>query len=344
MIVIEKGRPIWISLLLMVLLSNIVLYNTQLGTNMLPAETKGVVFGSLLDLIIVLPILFMLSQRKFSIKTAILTAATGCILARVLIPNAMLKPFMAVTWAGVAIEVVIIAFELMLIVTFVRYLPKILSSVKESRLPTSFAFPEAVNQYVKKNPIVQVLCSELFMFYYAIFAWRKKAPEGITLHKNSSYMAFMLMIIHAIIIETLGFHWWLHEKSMILSIVLLVLNVYSVFYFLAEMNAVRLNPIHLTKNAMYISFGITKRIRVSYEEIEMIIEEPEELEKKIQKDTLSFIAREFEDAKPQMILQLKRPVKATLLMGIEKEYTKVAIRCDQPAELKMALHRGMLTK
>jgi len=344
MMVIEKGRPIWISLLIMVLLSNIMLYNTQLGASILPAETKGVVFGSLLDLILVMPLLFMLSKRKFSIKTAILTAATGCILARILIPNVILKPFMAVTWAGIAIEVIVIAFELLLIVTFVRYLPRILSSVKKSLLPMNFAFPAAVDRYVKKNPLVQVLCSELFMFYYAVFAWKKKVPEGISLHKNTSYMAFMLLIIHGIVLETLGLHWWLHEKSMILSIVLLVLNIYSVFFFLAEMNAVRLNPIHLTEDAMYISFGISKRAKILYEDIEMIIEEHEELEKKLQADTLSFIAREFEDGKPQMILKLKRPVKASLLMGFEKEYTKIAIRCDQPTELKMALHRGMLTK
>jgi hypothetical protein len=342
MMVIERGRPIWISLLMMVLLSNIMLYNTQLGTSFLPAETKGVVFGSLLDLIIVLPLLFMLSQRKFSIKTAIITAAAGCILARILIPNSMLQPFIAVTWAGIAVEVMIIALELMLIVTFIRYLPKIISAVKGSTVPLNFAFPSAVNQYVKKNPIIQVLCTELFMFYYAVFAWRKKAPEGISLHKNSSYIAFMIMIIHGIVLETLGLHWWLHEKSMILSIVLLVLNVYSVFFFLAEMNAVRLNPIHLTEEAMYMSFGITKRAKIRYQDIEMLIEEPDELEKKLEKDTLSFIAREFEDGKPQMILKLKRPVVATLLMGIEKEYTKVAIRCDQPAELKAAIQRGMI--
>lgn len=218
-------------LLLMVLLSNIVLYNTQLGTNMLPAETKGVVFGSLLDLIIVLPILFMLSQRKFSIKTAILTAATGCILARVLIPNPMLKPFMAVTWAGVAIEVVIIAFELMLIVTFVRYLPKILSSVKESRLPTSFAFPEAVNQYVKRIPLFKCFAQNYLCSIMLYLLGERRRQKGLRFTKTLAIWLFMLMIIHAIIIETLGFHWWLHEKSMILSIVLLVLNVYSVFTF-----------------------------------------------------------------------------------------------------------------
>ncbi len=144
-----------------------------------------------------------------------------------------------------------------------------------------------------KNLIIKVLCSELFMFYYALFAWKKKAPEGITLHKNSSYIAFMIMIIHAIVIETLGIHWWLHDKSAILSIILLVLNVYSIFFFLGDMNAVRLNPIHFTNDSMYISLGLMKRAKIAYSDIEAIIEDPQELEKKIKKDTLDFIANEF---------------------------------------------------
>ncbi len=205
-------------MLLLVLAGNVMLYQTQLGMSIIPAETKGVVLGSLIDLIIMLPLFFMLTMRKFSIKTAILVAAFGCILARFIIPSSMLEPYVAVTWVGILVEVAFVAFEILLILTFVRYIPKILATVKSSHLPVIFSFHEAVEQHVTKNPIIKVLCAELFMLYYALFAWKKKAPEGITLHKNSSYIAFMIMIIHAIVIETLGIHWWLHDKSAILSI------------------------------------------------------------------------------------------------------------------------------
>ena len=173
-----------------------------------------------------------------------------------------------------------------------------------------------------KNPIIKVLCSELFMFYYALFAWKKKAPEGITLHKNSSYIAFMIMIIHAIIIETLGVHWWLHDKSAILSILLLVLNVYSVFFFLGDINAVRLNSIHFTNDSMYISLGLMKRAKIAYSDIEVIIEDREQLEQKIKKDTLDFIANDFETAQPQMILKMKTPVKQRYLWGLKNSTRK----------------------
>ena len=86
---IEKGRPVWLGMLLLVLASNVMLYQTQLGMSILPEETKGVVLGSLFDLIIMLPLFFMLTMQKFSVKTAILIAAFGCVLAKFIVPSSM---------------------------------------------------------------------------------------------------------------------------------------------------------------------------------------------------------------------------------------------------------------
>ena len=47
----------------------------------------------------------------------------------------------------------------------------------------------------------------MLMFYYACATWKKKRVETvytITLHQKSSYTAFEVMLIHAIVIETIG--------------------------------------------------------------------------------------------------------------------------------------------
>ena len=49
--------------------------------------------GSLLDLIVVAPCLFMLHKKKFTWKMAIALIAAGCIVARFLIPAEFLQPF-----------------------------------------------------------------------------------------------------------------------------------------------------------------------------------------------------------------------------------------------------------
>lgn len=338
--VIEKGKYIWLMMLGLVLCSNFMLYRTQIGHQVLPSDTKGVVLGSLIDLVIMLPLFSMLYSKKFSLKTAVILSAAGCILARFLIPNHLLEPYAAVTWAGIAVEAMLIIFELMLIVALVRYMPKIVRKVKISTLPAVFAFPQAIDEYIRKNPIIQMICSEAMMFYYAFFSWRKTPPPGITLYKRSSYIAFQVMMIHAIVIETLGIHLWLHQQSMVLSIILLVLNVYSIVFFLADIQAVRLNPVHIHKGSMFLSLGLMKRVEIPFDNIECIIEDPAILESKLSKDTMDFIARDFEKVHPDLILTMKTPVKATLMMGIQKEYSQIAIRSDQPAELRgMIVHQ-----
>lgn len=337
----KKGNSIWLLLLAFVLIGNILIYNTNMGLSLLPDETQAIVLGSLLDLIICFPVLIMLYKRKFNIKLAIILGAGGCIIARFLIPKNFLEPFIAVTWAGITIEVALIIFEIILIITFVRYIPQIIKNVKESELQTVFSFPQAIDLYVKKNPIIHMICSESLMFYYAFFSWKKNPKEGITLYKNSSYIAFQIMMIHAIVIETLGFHWWLHDKSMIISIILLILNVYSVIFFLADIQAIRLNPVYINDQAIYISLGLLKRAEIRFDEIESIIENPEVLQKKIPKDTIDFIVSDFSKADPDLILVMKKPLTATLFMGLKKEYAKVAIRSDSPAQFKQTILDGM---
>ena len=341
MYVIEKLKPLWALLILLLLISNFMLYQTSTGTTILPEETQYVVLGSMLDFILILPLLFMLYRKKFSIKSSILVAALGCILIRFIIPSSMLEPYVTITWVGIIIEGLIVAFEILLLITFVRYLPKIISTVKESELPVLFSFSNAVSKYVQHNQIIHILCSELLLFYYALASWKKKAPSGITIYKKSSYIAFQVMLIHAIVVETLGVHYWLHSKAPIVSIVLLVLNVYSILFFLADIQAVRLNPIHYDSKSFYINLGLMKRAKIDYANIESIIEDPEILQKKLSKNTTDFVMRDFEKVYPDMILKMKNPQKVTIIMGFEKQYDFVAIKCDAPLELKEQIKTHM---
>ncbi|MDZ5610620.1 hypothetical protein U2I54_27385 [Bacillus pseudomycoides] len=97
------------------------------------------------------------------------------------------------------------------------------------------------------------------------------------------------MMIHAIVIETLGIHWWLHDKSIIISIILLVLNIYSVVYFLVNIQTIRLNPMYINERSMYFSLGLLKRAEIDFNDIECVIEDSMILKSKLSKDTIDFI-------------------------------------------------------
>lgn len=336
---IEKGKPLWLLMLVLIISSNFLLYKTTIGEFFLSEDAQLIALGSIIDLFIFLPLFIMLYRKNFTFKSFIIVLGLGGVLVRFLIPNSLLGTYQAIAWIsfgiGVAVEGIIVLVELLLIVSLVRYMPKIFRKVKGSDLPTLFSFPQAVYQYVQNHFLIRAICSEFLMFYYAFGSWKKKPYLGITMHKNSSFIAFQIMLIHAIIVETIGVHYWLHGKAPILSIIFLIFNIYSVIFFLADLQALRLHPIHFDSASFYISLGLMKRAKIDYANIETIIEDPALLHHKLSKDTIDFIIRDFEKVYPDFILKMKTPQKVTVFMGMEKVYQYIAIKCDSPEELKV---------
>lgn len=132
-------------LLLLVLTSNFALYRSSVGTSLLPANTNPVVLGSLIDLTLVAPLLFLAWQGKLTWKYFIALMASGLIVARFMIPMQYLTPFKALTGMGFVVEVVFILFEVVLLLTLFTYLPVIIRSVKKSSLPLLFSLAVFVN-------------------------------------------------------------------------------------------------------------------------------------------------------------------------------------------------------
>ncbi len=93
--ILKKGSIhfIWPFLLLLVLASNFTLYRSSFGISLLSENTNGIVIGSLIDLTIVAPILFLVWKRKLNWKHLIILMGGGLIVARFLIPMEYLAPF-----------------------------------------------------------------------------------------------------------------------------------------------------------------------------------------------------------------------------------------------------------
>lgn len=168
------------------------------------------------------------------------------------------------------------------------------------------------------------------MLYYALASWKTPVRDGITMYKQSSFIAFQMMLIHAIAIETIGLHYWLHTQAPVVSIILLIFNIYSIFFFLGDLQALRLNPIYATERTLYISLGLMKRAKIDFDNIESIVDDPELLQQQRSKNTAEFIVRDFEKVYPDMILKMKTPQQVTGFMGVDKVYDYVAIKCDEP--------------
>lgn len=335
--VYRKTRKANISLafLLLLLTTNFLLYQSGVPDFLSLPLTSSVAIGSLLDLAIVAPILVYVAF-KISIKQTIGLMVFGLVLAKFLIPTELYAPYRGILYTGLALEALLVFAELALIFIVIRKASAIRSEMKEMNEDAIYSLLSTVEKVATKNVFIRIIMSEFLMFYFALFTWKKKAPshEGVvTMHKKTSSVAMNIMLIHAIVIETIGLHWWLHEKSLVLSVILLVLNIYSVFFIIADIQITRLHPMEIKNGKLYITQGMASRIIVSLsniQEVEWGVTVPS-------KNTLQFVYKDFEKVEPQAIVHLHEPVEAVMFMGMKKKVTEFAIRVDEPEKLKQLL-------
>ena len=57
------------------------------------------------------------------------------------------------------------------------------------------------------------------------------------------------------------------------------------------------------------------------------------------KETLAFIAQDFVEPEPQVIIEFKEPQEAVLFFGRTKRVSRIALTVDDPAKLKRLLEK-----
>ncbi|WP_129729094.1 hypothetical protein [Ectobacillus funiculus] len=157
-----------------------------------------------------------------------------------------------------------------------------------------------------------------------------------TYHKKTSAIAFYVMLIHALIIESVGFHFLLHSWNPIVALVALILNLYTLLLFLAEIQALRLAPFILTDNHLYLQVGVMKRLKVSLQDIKSIhaYEGPE-------KEIFDAVLVDFMKEQPAFEITFHTPQTAQLLYGFTKTVTKVHLRPDKPQQFYTVLTENL---
>ena len=273
MVLRETKLAKWaIALIGVVLLSNLLLYQPVVQRFLAIELESGVVIGSLLDLMIIFPLL-VYEAFKLSKKQVIGLMVFGLVLARFIIPEELFEPFTILLYSGIGLEVLFLAAEFGLIFLAIRKYPMIRSAMRLSGVGPIFSFLPAVEKKVASHILIRILSSEVLMVYYALFSWRRKPvvhDGAVTMHHKTSAVAMNIMLIHAVVIETIGIHWWLHSKFPILSFILLILNVYTVLLFIAEIQITRLQPLEVKNGHLFVTQGLMQRTEFSLNQIEKI--------------------------------------------------------------------------
>ncbi|MBY0146362.1 hypothetical protein [Neobacillus niacini] len=332
----NRNRIWFISLLTVIIGSNVLLYRLE----MMKPLPNGVALGTLFDFIIIIPLLtyFFIIRKRCSLKYLGLVGLAGYGAAWLIVPNGYLGSYSFVKYILIAGEGAFFLLELYIVFKLVTKLPAILRyyKTKESDIP---AFPyrmeQALTHYVKQNRFIEIVSSEITMFYYSLFSWRKKPVidgQVFTFHKKTSAVALYIMLIHALVLESVGFHFLLHNYSPALAIIALILNGYSLLFFLAEIQAIRLVPFIITDRYLYLQVGMFKRLTVPFEEIKSIhyYQGPEKISKEITKQLLDAVLADFVKEKPAIEIQFHSPQEVKKLYGLKQKVLFAHLSPDEP--------------
>lgn len=325
-------------LVALIVISNFFIYRLEF-MQPLPNE---VALGSLIDLMFVIPLLiyFFLMKKKYSLKYMVPLAFAGYGVALLIIPHGFLSSYSFVKYIVLAGEGAFLLVEFYIVFKLLKNLPSIIRYMKKLDVPFfQNQISQSLSRHLKSSSrLVDIITSEISMFYYSLFSWKakrvtpKEDQQIFTFHQKTSVIALYIMLIHALVIESVGLHFLLHNWNEIIAYISLALNIYTLIYILGEIQAIRLNPIVLSKKHLYLQVGLGKGLSVPLESIKSITsyEGPEVLSSIESKKVFDCVLPDLTKEKPAFEIELYAPMEAKFMYGFKKKVTKVHLRPDDP--------------
>jgi len=292
------------------------------------------VIGISLDFVVIIPLLlYFLVYRKLDKKMISILpfALLGYIAVMLLIPPAGQGPLEIVKYILIPLELLFLGYEIYKIYQIVLHYRNRMTrdSHPIETLRTSL---EANFRHAK---LTSLLVHDASVFYYALFAWRKKPyvrPDSASFsyHINSSWLITVLILSKMLIIEGALLHILLMQWSHIAAWLLSLGNIYVILLLVADYRAMRLNPILVSDHQIKMQYGIQMFSFIDKEHIESIsVVNNVQLTKNDLKTSFTPIAIE-----PNVVIQLKNKMSVTRLFGKRQMVDRIYLFIDKPHEFQ----------
>jgi membrane protein YdbS with pleckstrin-like domain len=335
--VIKPRILLYVFLASLILLTNYILYRTPV----LGPVPEGAVIGSLLDLLIILPLMtyFLIIRKRYPLKYLGIVIIAGFAAAYFIVPEQHLSQYSFLPYLLMISEGAFLLFEFYIAITIIKTLPNLLKEYKKLAKQNSFFLfniRKVVDNNLSGNAAAKVLVSEFSMFHYSLFSWKKKLKiehgQTFTYHKKTSVNAVYIMIIHAIAIESIGLHYFLHSWNAIVSYILLFLNIYGIIFFLAELQATRMTPFLLTEEHLLLQTGFSKSMHLPLSKIKEIkhYDGPEKISRKEQADLFDARVPDLIQEKPMFEITLSQPHDVHFMYGLKRKVNRIVLNVDEP--------------
>ena len=167
-------------------------------------------------------------------------------------PQAGILPYLLAVLAPV---------ELLIAGREIRRIARVFKGAKAESDDPMVWLRSTVHAVVRKDPVSSLAATELTIWYYLLFSWRKKPLAGedetaFTTYKESGHMNIVLGLALAFPVEMVGVHMLIMQWSAAAALAVTLLSLYMLAWLAGDARARIMRPIAVGADAVRIECGI----------------------------------------------------------------------------------------
>lgn len=198
-------------------------------------------------------------------------------------------------------------------------------------------FRAAAHRALGNRRVADILTTEVAILYFAIRPWRSPPlqPGTHSVHRRVGYSGTVLVLLFAVIVETVAVHLLLRQWSALAAWILTGASLYGCAWMVGDYRALVARPLRVTATHLLFCIGVRWEARIPRATIAAA--EP--------------MAPSREPPRPDVLhaallgqanvrLVLDSPVEVVGLYGIRRRVTEIRLTVDEPSALCQQLRGG----
>jgi hypothetical protein len=191
-----------------------------------------------------------------------------------------------------------------------------------------FSLRNAMSDLMGDRLPVKVLAAELAVWRYGVLFWKaertlSKEVKPFSTHKESGYVAIWCILLVAVLVEVVAFHFLLMRWSRVAADIVSVLTLYSIIFFIADLSAVIKRQVLIDGETIVLRTGLRWRTIVEKSNIESVIKIKNGYD-----DSEIYLKGAVMKAGANVFITFKSPVAVDKLYGPAKQFKSVLMSID----------------
>lgn len=293
-------------------------------------------FGITADLVIVLPSLyyfFVVRKRQAPPITLVPIIVLSLVAAGFILPAERQNDLDLVKKTVPFLELIALAY----FAAKMRAIRKNFLIARQNEIYSTDALMTSCAQVLGKSPVLGFILTEFALVYFAFGGWFKKFANRdsthlvFSYHRKCGYAAVLGIILMILLAETTALHLLLQVWSKTAAWIFTGLSIYSLFWLLGDYHAMRLHPMVVNQEFLFIRTGLRWRVNIPLAEIVAV--QKFNAREKPAKGYLSLSV--FGD--PRLIIRCRQPVMVQGLFGSKREVSHLGLNADDEKKFLEAL-------